>query len=123
METTTFVHCYVCIHSVDQACNQFTAWGFFLTILGTLLAALKTIVTNLIQVGRLKLHPLDLLMRMAPLAFVQCVIYSYASGELERVREYGALEMDRSRVVALLLNACNSRFDCLTFKLTYTYRA
>lgn len=36
----------------------FTAWGLFLTLLGTFLAALKTVVTNLIQTGgggRLKL--------------------------------------------------------------------
>lgn len=58
----------------SDICPQFTALGFSLTILGTLLAALKTIVTNMIQVGRLKLHPLDLLLRMSPLAFVQCVV-------------------------------------------------
>lgn len=36
----------------------FTAWGLILTLLGTFLAALKTVVTNLIQTGgggRLKL--------------------------------------------------------------------
>lgn len=38
-----------------------TIFGFFLTVLGTFLAALKTVMTNVIQVGRLKLHPLDLL--------------------------------------------------------------
>ena len=29
----------------------FTAWGLILTLLGTFLAALKTVVTNLIQTG------------------------------------------------------------------------
>ena len=36
----------------------FTAWGLILTLLGTFLAALKTVVTNVIQTGgggRLKL--------------------------------------------------------------------
>lgn len=84
--------------------SQFTAWGFFLTVLGTVLAALKTIVTNQIQVGRLKLHPLDLLLRMSPLAFIQCVVWSYTSGELSRVRAYGATEMDHSRFFGLALN-------------------
>ncbi|GAA94562.1 uncharacterized protein L969DRAFT_73900 [Mixia osmundae IAM 14324] len=83
---------------------SFTAWGFILTLLGTVLAAMKTIVTNLILVGRLKLHPLDLLLRMSPLAFVQCVFFSYWTGELARVREYGATQMDTGRAVALLIN-------------------
>ncbi|KAL1408879.1 hypothetical protein Q8F55_005693 [Vanrija albida] len=85
----------------------FTAMGLILTLLGTLLAALKTVVTNLIQTGgggRLKLHPLDLLMRMSPLAFVQCVFYGWWTGELERVRRYGATQMTRTKAVALLIN-------------------
>lgn len=75
-----------------------------MTVFGTLLAALKTIVTNLVQVGRLKLHPLDLLLRMSPLAFVQCVVASYFSGEMDKVRTYGATEMTRLRAIGL---ACN----------------
>lgn len=108
---------------------SFTAWGFILTLLGTLLAALKTIVTNRefravlvlgtlrllsadlplsrltgVQVGRLKLHPLDLLIRMSPLAFCQCVFFGWASGELDRVRIYGATEMTQRKAIALLVN-------------------
>ncbi|KAL0241858.1 hypothetical protein I308_106030 [Cryptococcus tetragattii IND107] len=85
----------------------FTTWGLILTLLGTFLAALKTVVTNLIQTGgggRLKLHPLDLLMRMSPLAFIQCVIYGWYTGELERVRAYGATQMTSTKAVALLVN-------------------
>jgi len=81
-----------------------TAWGFFLTLLGTVLAALKTIITNRVQVGRLKLHPLDLLVRMSPLAFMQCVFFGYWSGELDRVRIYGATEMTRHKAIALIVN-------------------
>ncbi|WRT64435.1 uncharacterized protein IL334_001367 [Kwoniella shivajii] len=86
---------------------DFTALGLILTLLGTFLAALKTVVTNLIQTGaggRLKLHPLDLLMRMSPLAFIQCVVYGWYTGELERVRRYGATQMTRSKAIALLFN-------------------
>lgn len=85
----------------------FTAWGLVLTLLGTFLAALKTVVTNVIQTGgggRLKLHPLDLLMRMSPLAFVQCVFYGWYTGELERVRRYGATQMTTGKAIALLVN-------------------
>ncbi|ORY92767.1 triose-phosphate transporter family-domain-containing protein [Leucosporidium creatinivorum] len=83
---------------------SFTAWGFILTLIGTLLAALKTIVTNRVQVGRLKLHPLDLLIRMSPLAFCQCVFFGWTSGELDRVRIYGATEMTQHKAIALAIN-------------------
>lgn len=82
----------------------FTPWGFILTLFGTILAALKTIVTNRIQVGRLKLHPLDLLIRMSPLAFMQCVACAWFSGELDRVRVYGATEMNQRKAIALVVN-------------------
>lgn len=43
-------------------------------------------------------------MRMSPLAFIQCVVYGWASGELERVRKFGALEMDKWKMNALVVN-------------------
>jgi hypothetical protein len=82
-----------------------TLFGFLLTIFGTFLAALKTVATNLLQTSpRLKLHPLDLLNRMSGLAFCQCVIYALLTGELARVREYGATQMDRSKMLGLIGN-------------------
>lgn len=66
----------------------FTAYGLFLTVLGTFLSALKGVITNLIQVDELKLHPMDLLMRMAPLACVQTLVASWWTGELENMRTW-----------------------------------
>lgn len=43
-------------------------------------------------------------MRMSPLAFVQCVIYGWYTGELDRVRMYGATQMTRGKAFALLIN-------------------
>jgi len=110
---------------------HFTVAGLLLTLLGTVLAALKTICTNLLQVPptppqkaslgtpvtassanagwnafRLqnKLHPLDLLLRMSPLAFIQCVLYAQASGELDRVRAFSATNMTRANLLALIVN-------------------
>lgn len=57
-----------------------------------------------VQVGRLKLHPLDLLIRMSPLAFCQCVFFGWTSGELDRVRIYGATEMTSHKAWALAFN-------------------
>jgi hypothetical protein len=43
-------------------------------------------------------------MRMSPLAFIQCVIFGWLSGELEQVRRYGAREMTGNRAMALAVN-------------------
>lgn len=101
----------------------FTRLGFLLTLLGTFLAAVKTMATHLLQTGHplspsarrvpfpnllparpLKLHPLDLLLRMSPLAFIQCVTYAFLSGELDGVHLYCAAHMDRPRAAALAIN-------------------
>ncbi|KAF5384186.1 hypothetical protein D9615_003258 [Tricholomella constricta] len=92
----------------------FTPWGFFLTLLGTVLASLKTIFTNFLQtpsppppphmqkrdpaaaspsVSRTTrllppLTPLHLLHLLSPLAFVQTTLLAHFSGELDRVQAY-----------------------------------
>lgn len=100
-----------------------TAAGLILTVLGTFLAAMKTIFTSILQSPpslshqhhsnsllrcivppRLQLHPLDLLTRMAPLAFVECVILAHISGELDRVRLWSAHEMTPWTATVLSLN-------------------
>jgi uncharacterized membrane protein len=83
---------------------KFTYMGFFLTVLGAVLASVKTIVTNRVQVGRLKLNPLDLLFRMSPLAFIQCIFYAHATGELDQVKEFAADNMTINLASGLLLN-------------------
>lgn len=79
---------------------------------------------------RLDLHPLDLLTRMSPLAFVQCVAYAHLSGELDRLRRLSAGahmhsppyngtsidapyeralyvgHMDSAKILVLLINGC-----------------
>ncbi|CAK7220626.1 hypothetical protein SBRCBS47491_004252 [Sporothrix bragantina] len=60
----------------------FTMTGFVLTLLGVVLAVAKTIATNRIMTGSLKLSPMETLMRMSPLAFIQALFISWASGEL-----------------------------------------
>ncbi|PWN36464.1 TPT-domain-containing protein, partial [Meira miltonrushii] len=55
-----------------------TTFGFILTVLGTTLAALKTVVTNLLQA-------LELLEVMSALACVQCLLASQISGELQQI--------------------------------------
>jgi hypothetical protein len=83
---------------------DYTAMGFFLTVLGTVLAAVKTVVTNRVQVGRLKLHPLDLLLRMSPLAFCQTLVYSYITGEMSQVKAFVSTSFSWSLAFALIAN-------------------
>lgn len=82
----------------------FTTVGFCLTLLGAFLAALKTVVTNRIQTGRLKLSPLELLYRMSPLAFVQTMVYAWYTGEMEQARLWAANTMGRRELLILLTN-------------------
>ncbi|KAF9645483.1 hypothetical protein BDM02DRAFT_508835 [Thelephora ganbajun] len=108
----------------------FTVWGLILTLLGTFLAALKTIFTNVLQSNpsptttlsnskpksvfamlhlippRLAMHPLDLLTRMSPLAFIQCVFYAWINGELKNVRDWSAHEMTWFGATGLITNGC-----------------
>lgn len=101
-------------------------WGLTLTLFGTFLAALKTVMTNVLQspktevisgeaangggasnhsaIPRFHLHPLDLLMRMSPLAFVQCVFFAYVTGELDEVRRYSIRSMSSFKAWALFIN-------------------
>ncbi|KAI9207642.1 triose-phosphate transporter family-domain-containing protein [Polychytrium aggregatum] len=74
---------------------DYTSAGLILTILGTVLASLKTILTNKLQVSdrssqKAKLGPLDLLYIMSPPALAQTLVYVYASGEFATLSEYWA---------------------------------
>lgn len=65
----------------------FTLIGFLLTLLGVFLAAIKTVATNRLMTGSLALSAMEVLFRMTPLAAVQCLFYSFASGELHILRD------------------------------------
>ncbi|WPG99673.1 gdp-mannose transporter gonst5 [Acrodontium crateriforme] len=60
----------------------FTLVGFALTLLGVVLAATKTVASNRLMTGTLKLSALEILFRMSPLAAIQCLFYAAISGEL-----------------------------------------
>ena len=68
----------------------FTLLGFFLTLLGVVLAALKTVATNRLMTGNLKLPALELLFRMSPLAAVQSLIFGLFAGEISGIIKWGA---------------------------------
>ncbi|KAJ5693454.1 hypothetical protein N7462_002877 [Penicillium macrosclerotiorum] len=56
--------------------------GLIVTILGVVLAAVKTVTTNRLLTGSLALPSMELLFRMSPLAAVQSLLFGIAAGEL-----------------------------------------
>ncbi|KAI5263826.1 TPT-domain-containing protein [Aureobasidium subglaciale] len=67
-----------------------TVLGASLTFLGVFLAALKTVATNKLLTGSLKLPALELLFRMCPLAAVQSLLWATATGEVSRFLTFTA---------------------------------
>ncbi|KAK2460795.1 hypothetical protein APHAL10511_007265 [Amanita phalloides] len=102
----------------------FSLWGFALTFLGTILAAFKTIVTNVLQsppatssglfgiiFQRLQplptlptLSPLEHLHFLSPLAFIQSLILAHWTGELGTVYHFTRYHLSHLQRIFLLAN-------------------
>lgn len=83
-----------------------TLIGFVLTALGVVLAAVKTVATNRLMTGSLALSAMEVLLRMSPLAAIQCVVYATITGEVTRFRQaYSEGQFSNSFGLALAANA------------------
>jgi hypothetical protein len=71
---------------------SFTMIGVFYTVLCVILAALKAVAGGELLTGDLKMHEIELLTQMCPLALIWISICSLLSGELTALAAPGRLE-------------------------------
>jgi hypothetical protein len=82
-----------------------TLLGASLTFLGVFLAALKTVATNKLLTGSLKLPALELLLRMSPLAAVQSLLWATVTGEVSAFLTFASEgHLSKPLILALLGN-------------------
>jgi hypothetical protein len=107
----------------------FTLMGFLCTLLGAILAAVKTVATNRLMTGSLALPPLELLFRMSPLAAVQSLAISGLSGEMQQFAEWvhsghltqaAVVALAGNGVLAFLLNVSSFQTNKVAGALTMT---
>jgi len=80
---------------------SFTTLGLVLTLVGVALAALKGVATNVLMVGPLKMHPLQVISSMAGPAALQCIIYGALAGELRSIKSmFGRLHYEAVTIEA-----------------------
>lgn len=103
----------------------FTTLGFFYTCVCVVLAALKVVASGEMLTGPLKLHPVDLLGHMAPLAMVQCIILSVSTGEVTEIYSnkiysnyYTMGLVILSGILSFSLNICSLMANKMTSPLT-----
>eukprot|EP01087_Luapelamoeba_hula_P010623 TRINITY_DN2818_c2_g1_i2.p1 TRINITY_DN2818_c2_g1~~TRINITY_DN2818_c2_g1_i2.p1 ORF type:complete len:339 (-),score=39.30 TRINITY_DN2818_c2_g1_i2:3-1019(-) len=108
---------------------EVTMLGLFYTIFGSFLSALKVVLCNKFLVGSYKMDPVDLLMRISPLAFVQIMILVYFYEFEELYARWDDFTQDSGYVwsmvwttalMAFLLNITNFYANQYTSPLTLT---
>eukprot|EP00537_Pseudo-nitzschia_pungens_P005109 CAMPEP_0172368582 /NCGR_PEP_ID=MMETSP1060-20121228/28047_1 /TAXON_ID=37318 /ORGANISM="Pseudo-nitzschia pungens, Strain cf. cingulata" /LENGTH=331 /DNA_ID=CAMNT_0013093223 /DNA_START=222 /DNA_END=1217 /DNA_ORIENTATION=+ len=91
---------------VAMACYgdmSFSKIGFLYTIICVVIAAVKVTAAGEMLSGPLNLHPVDLLCHLAPLAMIQCISISFATGEVYSILQRPELYLTDIRPMAVVL--------------------
>jgi len=106
---------------------DYSVIGACLTFLGVLLAAAKTVATNRLLTGSLKLPPMELLFRMSFLASFQSLFFAYGVGEVQGFQNFVSvggvsstllLALGGNAIMALVLNITSFQTNKLAGALT-----
>ncbi|KAL8933051.1 MAG: hypothetical protein Q9211_005989, partial [Gyalolechia sp. 1 TL-2023] len=105
-----------------------TTVGLFVTLLGTILAAVKTVATNRLQTAGLHFGALELLHRMSPIACVQSLFVAYVYGEFDRFEPQllgtkGLVIVLANGIIAFSLNVASFEANKRSGALTMTIAA
>lgn len=84
-----------------------TVVGFYMTLLGAILGAIKTVVVNRMQTTGLHLTALELLYRLSPLAVAQSLLVGYYHGEVNAFQKFASQpgNLNAQAIWILLINA------------------
>lgn len=87
---------------------EFTMVGLIVTSFCVILSALKVALSGEMMTGEMKLHPVDLLSRMAPMSFVWMFLFAAAAGELTELNERFDEIVEGNAIPVVLTSALGS---------------
>eukprot|EP01042_Synura_sphagnicola_P001876 gene1876-2209_t len=95
---------------------SFTVIGATYTFLCVFLAALKAVVSGELLTGDLKLHPIDLVSKMCPLALIQIGLVSILTGEVREIASrWSELSLSAAPQVVLLSGVLSFSLNVSSF--------